>query len=80
MKHHNQERVNAMVQKQVRALAIFFGAAVFGFLMLAMNVRWVMDFANPYLMVAVFQLPMAVAGFYLGMVLIQADREKLDEE
>ena len=81
MKHHDQNQINEMVKRQMVALGIFFFVAVFGFMAMAVNIRMLMAAENPYLMVALFQIPMALAGVNLGMVLIQAGRkEKLVNE
>jgi lipopolysaccharide export LptBFGC system permease protein LptF len=69
-------KVNKMVKVQVRALLIFFIVALFGFLAMGINVREIMASENPHLMIAVFQIPMAAAGIYLGLVLMWAGRNK----
>ncbi|MEN8710004.1 MAG: hypothetical protein ABF310_08340 [Paracoccaceae bacterium] len=68
--------VNKMVANQTRALAICGGLMLFGFLAIAMNIRTIMAMEYPILAIVVAQIPAAVAGGYLGWVLMAAGRSE----
>lgn len=68
------ERVENMSRKQGMALAICGALMVFGFLAIAMNIRTIMGMDNPFLAVVIAQIPAAIAGCYLGWVLMSAGR------
>lgn len=70
------ESVNKMVGNQTRALAICGGLMLFGFLAIAMNIRTIMDMQYPALAILIAQIPAAVAGAYLGWVLMAAGRSE----
>lgn len=72
---YNQS-VNKMVSHQTRALAICGALMLFGFLAIAMNIRTIMGMEYPVLAIVVAQIPAAVAGAYLGWVLMAAGRSE----
>ena len=69
---NQEEAVKRMTDKQIFALGLFAVTTIFSMLLTAMNIKAVMEFGVPAVIVC--QLPMALTGFYLGYTLMTAGR------
>ncbi len=61
---HNKQAVKKMSDKQMFALGLFAATTIISLLLTAMNVRAVIEYG--WQVVLLYQMPMALTGFYLG--------------
>lgn len=78
---NTEKKVNRLVKRQVIALIVCGVLMVFGFLAIAINLRYIMSLEHPLLAVVIAQIPAAIGGAWLGLELMWAGRrEGLSED
>ena len=72
--NQNQQAMKKMSDKQMFALGLFAATTIISILLMAMNVRAVIEYG--WQVVLLCQMPMALTGFYLGYTLMTAGRKE----
>ena len=72
--NQNQQAMKKMSDKQMFALGLFAATTIISILLMAMNVRAVIEYG--WQVALLCQMPMALTGFYLGYTLMTAGRKE----